>query len=274
MHTTRSDRTRQVTVTISEALCLVGTLVGTGVIGTPVSESAGGALSDQATLLAPAGPAFSIWSVIYAGLLAYTVWQWLPGRASDSRMRATGYLAAASMLLNAGWLLVTQQGWIWVSVLVIVALAVVLGLFAQRLVSVRPDSGPAASLADRVVVEGTFGLYLGWVSVATCANIAAALADSGVTPSSPAADVLAAAILVVVAALAAFYAWRLGALSVLLVGIAASMAWGLVWIAVGRTAEAPESALTAAVALVAALVTAGAVLLRVRSNVTGVARTA
>ena len=212
--------------------------------------------------------------MIYAGLLAYTVWQWLPGRASDPRMRATGYLAAASMLLNAGWLLVTQQDLIWLSVVVIVALVLVLGLLAHRLVSVRPDAGPAASLVDRVVVEGTFGLYLGWVSVATCANIAAALADSGVTPSSPAADVLAAIILVVVAALAAFYARRLGTLSVLLVGIAAAMAWGLAWIAVGRTDEAPESVLTAAVAVVAALVTAGAALLRVRSNATGSARTA
>ncbi|WP_110181113.1 tryptophan-rich sensory protein [Nocardioides solisilvae] len=263
---TSTDRARQVTVTVSEVLCLVGTLVGTGVIGTPVSESAGGALSDQATLLAPAGPAFSIWSVIYAGLLAYTVWQWLPGRATDPRLRATGWLAAASMLLNASWLLVTQAGSVWGGVVVIVALAAVLGVLAHRLVTVRSDAEGSARTVDRVVVEGTFGLYLGWVSVATCANVAAALADSGVTPSSPTADVLAAVVLAVVAALAAFYAWRIGARTVLIAATAAAMAWGLAWIAVGRSTEAPESTLATVAAVVAAVVVAGAALLRVRGN--------
>ncbi|MEO3935824.1 hypothetical protein V3N99_03600 [Dermatophilaceae bacterium Soc4.6] len=34
---------------------------------------------------------------------------------------ATGRLVAASMVLDAAWPLVTQRGWIWVSVAVIVA---------------------------------------------------------------------------------------------------------------------------------------------------------
>ncbi len=263
---TGTDRARQVTVTISEVLCVLGTLVGTGVIGTPVAESAGGALSDQATLLAPAGPAFSIWSVIYVGLFAYTIWQWLPGRATDPRLRATGWLAALSMLLNAAWLLVTQTGSVWASVAVILALALVLGLLAQRLVLVSSDASGGPGTVDRIVVEGTFGLYLGWVSVATCANIAAALADSGYTPTSPTADVLAAVVLTVVAALAVFYAWRLGGRTVLVLGIAAAMAWGLGWIAYGRSSEAPESLTTTVVAVVAALVTVAAALVRVGRN--------
>ena len=75
---TSADRRRQVVVTVSEVLCVVGTLVGVGVLGTRVEESSGGSLAADATLLAPAVPAFSIWSVIYLGLGAYTVWQWLP----------------------------------------------------------------------------------------------------------------------------------------------------------------------------------------------------
>ena len=97
----RSDRLRQVAVTLAEVFCVIGTLVGVGVIGTRVEESSGGALAADATLLAPAGPAFSIWSVIYLGLLGYTVWQWLPEQATDRRHRAIGWLAAASMVLNA-----------------------------------------------------------------------------------------------------------------------------------------------------------------------------
>ena len=103
-------------------------LLGVGVIGTRVEESSGGALAADATLIAPAGPAFSIWTPIYLGLAAYTVWQWLPDQATDRRHRAIGWLAAASMVLNALWLLVTQQGWLWASVGVIAALVVTLGV--------------------------------------------------------------------------------------------------------------------------------------------------
>ena len=80
------------------------------------------------------------------------------------------------MLLNAAWLLVTQRGWIWASVVVIIALPLVLGVLVLRL-----GAEPARSLAERIVLDWTFGLYLGWVAVATCANITAALVDSAST---------------------------------------------------------------------------------------------
>jgi hypothetical protein len=246
---TATDRARQVTVTAAEVFCIVGTLVGVGVLGTPVEQSSGGALSADATRLAPAGPAFSIWSVVYAGLLAYTVWQWLPSRATDPRLRATGWLAAISMVLNAAWLLVTQQGWIWVSVGVIVALLVTLGVLVQRLAA-----RPATSTADRVVVDGTYGLYLGWVAVATCANITAALVADGVDPAAPVADLAAVAVLAVVAGVGVLLAVRLGGRW----AVAAAMAWGLGWIAVGRLSDEPESLATAVAAVAAALVTLGA----------------
>src|SRR5512139_394466 len=113
-----ADRLRQAVVTAAEVFCVLGTLVGVGVLGTRVAESSGGALAADATLLAPATPAFSIWTPIYLGLLGYTIWQWLPGQAAAPRHRAVGWLVAASMVLNAGWLLVTQQGWLRASVVV------------------------------------------------------------------------------------------------------------------------------------------------------------
>ena len=253
-----ADRTRQVVVTLAEVFCILGTLVGVGVLGTRVAESSGGALSADATLLAPAGPAFSIWSVVYAGLLAYTVWQWLPGRATDPRLRATGWPAALSMVLNAAWLLVTQQGWIWVSVGVILALVVTLGVLVRRLTVL-----PAHGVADRVVVDGTFGLYLGWVCVAVCANITAAFVASGVEPGRTVAEVLAVLVLVVVAVLGVVLAERLGGR----LTVAGASAWGLAWIAVGRTSSDPTSQVTALAAVAAAVVTVVAVAVaRVRAR--------
>ena len=242
---TPADRRRQVGVTAAEVFCVVGTLVGIGVLGTRVEESSGGALSAEATRIAPAGPAFSIWSVIYLGLLAYTVWQWLPTAATSRRTRATGWLAALSMVLNAAWLLVTQRGWIWVSVVVILGLALTLGLLVRRL-----GAEPARSGLERVVVDGTFGLYLGWVAVATCANVTAALVSSGVDPGSAVSDVLAVVVLAVAAGLGVLLARTLGGRY----AVALAMAWGLGWIAVGRVSGAPLSRAAAIAAVAAALV--------------------
>lgn len=242
------DLARRGTVTVSALACVVGTLYGVGVLGSRVEESAGGALAADATLIAPASTAFSIWSVIYVGLGAYVVWQWLPAQATSARARATGWLAAASMLLNAGWLLVTQQGWLWASVVVIVVLAVVLKLLVAALVRI-----PAEGAADRVVLDGTFGLYLGWVAVATCANIAATLVAGGVSATGPVAEGAAVVVLAAVLVLALGYARRLGGRW----AVAAAMAWGVGWIAYGRVADAPRSDV---VAVVAAAVAIGIVL--------------
>ncbi|HET7800314.1 MAG TPA: tryptophan-rich sensory protein [Humibacillus xanthopallidus] len=242
---TTTDRVRRIAVVVAEVLCVLGTLVGVGVLGTRVEESSGGALAATATLIAPATPAFSIWSVIYLGLFAYAVWQ-LPARhATRGRVRSTGWLAAASMVLNAAWLLVTQQGWIWVSVVVILALAVVLGLLVVRL-----GAEPARSWPERIVLDWTFGLYLGWVAVATCANVTAALVDSGVDLGAPGSQVAAVVVLAVAGGLGVVFARRLGARW----AIALAMAWGLAWIAVGRLTSEPSSVATGIAAAAAAVV--------------------
>jgi hypothetical protein len=242
---TTADQVRRVAVIAAEVFCVVGTLFGIGVIGTRVEESSGGALAATATLVAPAGPAFSIWTPIYVGLLAYAVWQALPVNAVRARVRSTGWLAAASMVLNAAWLLVTQQGWIWASVVVIVVLALTLGTLVERL-----THEPASTTWDRVLLDGTFGLYLGWVAVATCANITAALVDSGVDLGDSANQVAAVAVLAVAAGLGVLFARRLGGRW----AVAAAMAWGLAWIAVGRLGDEPRSVATGIAGIVAALV--------------------
>jgi hypothetical protein len=240
-----SDRVRQVAVTLAELFCVVGTLVGLGVLGTRVEESSGGALAADATLLAPAGPAFAIWTPIYLGLAAYTVWQWLPEQATDRRHRAIGWLAAASMVLNAAWLLVTQQGWIWVSVVVMAALVATLGLLVQRLEDIR-----SYGTGESVLVDGTFGLYLGWVAVAACANVTAALVDSGVDPGGYAAGLAAVAVIAVATWIGWVLAERLGGRW----AVACAMAWGLGWISWGRAVGEPRSLLVGLAALVGALV--------------------
>ncbi len=237
-------------VTVAQVLSVLGTLVGVGLFGgTPVQDAAGGALAADATLVAPAGPAFAIWTPVYLGLLGYTVWQWLPEQATDRRHRAVGWLAAASMLLNALWLLVVQAGWLWVSVPVIAALARTLGLLVARL-----EANPSYGVAESVLTDGTFGLYLGWVSVATVANVTAALVDSGVDLGDVGNRLAAVAVLAVAAALGWVYAARLGGRW----AVTTAMAWGLAWIGWGRLAGEPSAVLVGLAALAAAAVVVAA----------------
>ena len=255
--TTTTDVTRMVTVTIAEVLCVLGTMAGVGVFGGPeVAQAAGGALSADSTLIAPATQAFSIWSVIYLGLALYTIWQWLPKQRTAQRHRRIGWLVAGSMVLNAGWLLVVQAGWLWISVVVILALVLVLGVIA-RLVATTPGTGGA----DTLITDGTMGLYLGWVSVAVCANITAALVAAGVQPAAPTSEVIAVAVLLVAGGVGLLLATRTAGN----IAIGAAMAWGIGWIAVARLTGEPASTITGVAALVVAVgVGVATVLVRLR----------
>jgi hypothetical protein len=248
------DRVRQVIVAATAVAAIVGALIGSGVFGgTPIADAAGGALSADATLIAPAGPAFSIWSVIYLGLVAYAVWQFFPGQGGRAVHRRIGYWLAASLALNAAWIGSVQAGLLGLSVVVIVALLVVLCI-AFVILRRTPDDGTsgAQAVADVVVIDGTIGLYLGWVTIATAANITAWLTAIGFTGSGIPADVWGIAVVAVAGLIGVGTAvWSGGRLAP-----AVALAWGLAWIAVARATASPESSAVA----VAAVVTVVAVL--------------
>jgi hypothetical protein len=257
---TAALRPQQIAVTVSLLVCVVGSMIGVGVFGgTPIAEAAGGALAADATLVAPASPAFSIWTVIYLGLAGYTVFQWLPAHAADDRQRLLRLPVAATMLLNAAWILVVQAGALWWSVLVIVALLAL--LVRTFLILVRT---PASGVAERVLVDGTLGLYLGWVCVATVANVAAALTAAGFDGAGVAPDWWAVGVLAAVAGVGVALAVRGRGR----VAVAAAIAWGLAWVAVARSQGDPASTPAAAGALAAAvLVLAVALVLSARTAV-------
>lgn len=228
---TSQDRLRQVTVLVGAAVAIAGAAVGSGAFGgQPVAEAAGGALSATATPLAPDSPAFSIWSVIYTGLAVFAVVQALPRQATDPRLRAVSWWVLASMLLNALWIAVVQAGSVAGSVAVILALLAVLAVVFVRLVRIA-HTGTATSL----VTDVTAGLYLGWVSVASLANIAAFLASAGVGELGLGATAWSVIVLAAAAALAVAYAASGRSRPSVIVPIGLAMAWGLTWIGLGRT---------------------------------------
>lgn len=231
---------------------IVGTLIGMGLVGgSPRAEQGEGLFSDHATLIAPHGPAFTIWPFLYVCLAAYVIWQWLPAAGRSRWAAATRLPAAASLALNGLWLLTVYAGWIGGSVVVMAALVVALGVILGRLAELPADGWPA-----QLVLGVTFGLYLGWICVATCANVASWLVGLGVAADGALATALTLAVLAVVVALVAFLLRR-APHRVFRWALVAAVAWGLAWVTVGRlTGELVNptvayAALAAAIAVVA-----------------------
>lgn len=252
------DTLRQVGVLVSAVIAVVGSFIGSGAAGgTPIQDAAGGALAADATLIAPGGAAFSIWTLIYAGLLAYAVWQSLPKQKADDRQRRLGYPVAASLILNAAWILSIQFDLLALSVPVIALLLAVL-VWAFR---ITLDSRPK-NLVETIVADGTIGLYLGWVSIATAANITALLVAAGFRGYGIGADAWAVVIIAVAGIVGLLVALRSrGRLAP-----AASLAWGLAWVAVARLTGDLLSTPTAIAAIIAVVaVVAATIVLRVRN---------
>lgn len=253
------DRLRQIVVAASAVVALAGSFIGSGAAGgTPIQNAANGALSADATLIAPYGPAFVIWSVIYLGLVLYAVWQFLPAQKTARRHRLLGYPAAASLLLNAAWILSIQFDQLWLSVPVIIVLLAVLAWIFVLLVRNRPFN-----TGDAIVTDGTMGLYLGWVCVATAANISAVLVAGGFTGFGLDANIWAVAVLAVAAAVGVMLAmYGKGRFAP-----TAALCWGLIWVAVARLNGELLSTPAAVAALGgAALVLVVTVLARLRSG--------
>ena len=239
-----ADLARQIAVISATCFMIIAAAVGTGAFGgTSVQNLQNGALDADASFLAPARPAFSIWTAIYLLLIAYTIWQALPHQRANVRQRAIGWWVALTMVLNGLWLVTAQFGTLALTVVVIFVLAAALAVTFQRTVAV-----PTESVADAVLIDGTTGLHLGWVTLASVANTSAWLTASGFEVAAP--DVWGVAVLVVVAVIGVAFALLSGGRFA--PGLA--IAWGLSWLAVGRLTGEPASAAIGITAIVVAVV--------------------
>lgn len=243
-----SDLARQIAVISAAVFMLIAALVGTGFFGgTPVSELQDGKLSAEYSYLAPAQQAFSIWTAIYIGLLAYTLWQALPGQRASARQRALGWWIALSMVLNGMWLVLAQFATLLLTVVGIVALLIVLGIIVRVAVRTRTADG---GVLDSLLIDGANGLHLGWVTLATVANTTAFLTDAAPESWGEVANPVGIAVLVVVGLIGVAIAW----FSRGRIAPALALTWGLSWLAVGRLAGEPASTGVGITAIVVAVV--------------------
>jgi hypothetical protein len=154
----------------------VVTLVANGLaVALPLNGNSTAELSDRfPVLVTPADYVFGIWTVIYFMLGAFTVYQALPRTRTDADLRALGYLPVVAGLLNMLWIVLWHFEVFAATVPVMLALLATLSLIHRRLRDVRSTSGP-----KRWLVGLPFSVYLGWITIATIANISQMLYWAG-----------------------------------------------------------------------------------------------
>jgi benzodiazapine receptor len=161
----RRDASRQVANVLAALVALTVNILASAL---PLNGLNTGEISDRFHVyFVPAGYVFSIWGLIYIGWIAFIVFQFLPRQRESSRLRKLGFLFALSCLLNSGWLFCWHYGQFGLSVLVMLALLATLIACYLRL-----DIGRIrVSAAEGWSVDALFSVYLGWITVATVANV-------------------------------------------------------------------------------------------------------
>jgi len=128
------------------------------------------------TLVTPAGYVFSIWSVIYILLLIFVIYQAMPKQKDRPFHREISYFFVLSCILNIIWL------FLWQYQQLVVSIFLMLGLLGSLIaIYLRLNIGKSkVPLKERIAVHLPFSVYLGWITVATIANISAALVSLNV----------------------------------------------------------------------------------------------
>jgi hypothetical protein len=172
----------------------------------PLNGRTAGEISDSLpSYFTPAGYTFSIWGVIYLALTGYIIYQAIPAQRGRPFQNKIGWLFVASSIANASWIFAWHYGIYTLSVFLMVALLVSLIAIYTRLKIGQP--GQAVSRTDLLFVHVPFSLYLGWITVATIANIASVavyLGWNGFGIAGPVWSAIMMSVAVVVAGLLLF----------------------------------------------------------------------
>jgi hypothetical protein len=221
----------------------------------PLNGMNTGELSDRLpNLFVPAGLTFSIWGLIYLLLIAFSVYALI--RPQKTSVITPLYVLTS--LLNVGWIF----AWHWLRIGL--SLVIMMGLLASLILMylrLHPADKQVARLSVKSpefwLVSLPFSVYLGWITVATVANITGWLVSMGVT-GGQSAPIITIAVIAAVLAIGLISVVREGDWGYVLV-----LVWALGGIALKRLDQVPGNpevgyaAIAAAVLLLLAMVFRG-----------------
>lgn len=210
-----------------------------------VSAKYGNFLSTGATndaAITPAGYAFSIWGLITALCTLACIAMVRQGIGAPWESRVSIESTVVSIGFTA-WLLFAAQDLLWLTVAVLATMVALLVDVTALLVRHAGDMR-APRWLQRLITT-TFGIYLGWTSIALCVNVAAALVDGGASPTDSGWQT--AVLLVATAIAVSLTLFLRGDL-----GYTAAALWALAAVAVGAAHRdsAPLSTIAASAAAV------------------------
>jgi benzodiazapine receptor len=158
-------------------LAFVLVIVANGMAnGVPLGGQTTGEISAKyPSLFTPAGYVFSIWGLIYLGLLIFVIWQALPEQRTNKNLAAIRIPFLINCASNAIWIFMWHYDLL---VLSLVLMLVILGSLIQiyRTLNIGLSNAPAA---ERWIAHLPFSIYTGWITVATIANLSAFQINQG-----------------------------------------------------------------------------------------------
>jgi tryptophan-rich sensory protein len=144
-------------------------LVNTLAVKLPLNNKSTGQLSDQyPNLFVPAGITFSIWGIIYLFLIGALIYQFVQKDAKVITKRHQEFFAL-SCLCNMAWIFAWHYELVLLSVTIMLLFLIVLTFWFLEVNTI------ASLWSHHLLVKLPVKIYLGWISVATIANITAAL---------------------------------------------------------------------------------------------------
>ncbi|MFW9849493.1 MAG: tryptophan-rich sensory protein [Candidatus Thorarchaeota archaeon] len=148
---------------------LVNILLVGGVTTGEVSDS-------YPNLFTPPGYVFAIWSVIYTLAIVFMFYQIRANQRDEAYLQEIGPLYVIGSLVNVGWLYLFHFSYGSPALLLATPLLIVMFLVILLWTYVRLGVGvKEVSLGQKLGIHLHFSVYLGWISLATIANIASAL---------------------------------------------------------------------------------------------------
>jgi hypothetical protein len=166
----RQRRNEMKRINMKQVVTIIVTLLTIAVNGLanalPLNGQETGEISDRFDIyFVPAGYVFSIWGLIYLGLIAFSIYQALPSQKDNPLLNKIYPAYWIGSLANIIWL------FLWHYNVFSLTLVAMLSILATLLYIYVQISKQDLDRNQKWFVRLPFSIYLGWISVATIANV-------------------------------------------------------------------------------------------------------
>jgi len=170
---------RNLLISVFNLLGFLGIVIVNGLANAiPINNKTTGELSDQyPNLFVPAGFTFSIWGLIYLLLAIFVTYQFIivirKEIQQESFIDKIGLFFLLSSAANIGWIFAWHYEIIPLSLIMMLILLGCLIVIYERL----RIGNSVSTKTEKYFVHLPFSIYLGWITIATIANVTALLVD-------------------------------------------------------------------------------------------------